>query len=318
MPHRTRTYRLTPDLVAAYAGGPVVCLDVGAIGRTYRLHTTRPGPSRNRPITRRADAGLQPITTAPAEGIEPLPLVIRVDMRGPLEQRAGYYDVCGGWTDGYDAITERMTTALEAGDVLLVADSPGGACAGIVEAVRRIQAVKAGHGRRITGYVDECAGSAAYWILASVCDEIFLPEQGMVGSIGARSAWYGCAGALAKDGLEVEYFAFPPGKIAFAPERPLSDAGRERGQRDVMIAFEAFAAAVSQARGISRDAIVDVLDADMLTGEAAVAAGLVDGVETLEAVVTYTLAMAAGAEDRGMATETEKDPKTPEIGRAHV
>ena len=58
-----------------------------------------------------------------------LPLLTRVDISGPLEQRAGYHDPCSGWTDGHDAIAERLCAAFASGDVLLVVDSPGGAAA---------------------------------------------------------------------------------------------------------------------------------------------------------------------------------------------
>lgn len=256
---------------------------------------------------------VEPGSPSSATEIEPLPSVVRVEIRGPIEQRAGYHADCMGWGDGYDAIGERMAEALESGDVLLVIDSPGGACAGLAECVRRIQAKKAHTGRRITVYVDECCCSAAYWIAASVADEIFVPEMGVIGSIGARSSWYGCAGALAKDGIETRYFAFPPGKVAFAPELPLSDAGAERGQRDIMLAFEAFAAAVDAGRGLSRDALVQ-LDADALTGAAAVQAGLADGVETFESVAAYALAMAVqtSQETKTMPEKREEMPEKPE------
>lgn len=282
----------------------MVCLDARALGRSYRLHARRPGASLNSVLRRGATADLvEPGAPRDPSVIEPVPSVIQVEIRGPLEQRAGYHDVCAGWTDGYDAIYERLAAALEAGDVLLVVDSPGGAVAGLAEGVRRIKAKKGHTSRRITAFVDECAGSAAYWIAAAVSDEIFLPALGMVGSIGARSAWWGCAGALAQDGIDVEHFAYPAGKVALASEKPLSETGRARAERDVMIAFEAFAAAVSEARGLSRDEIV-VLDADCLSGEAAVQAKLADGVATLEDVQTYALQQAS--REKTMPDEDEK------------
>lgn len=312
MARPARSYTLTPELVASHGGGPVVCLDASATGRTYRLHAERPGPELNAPV--RADI-IGPAQSS-ALAVEPLPLVMRVDIRGPLEQRAGYHDVCGGWSDGYDAVAERLSAALEAGDVLLVVDSPGGAYAGLAECVRRIQEAKAFYGRRITTQIDEGCGSAAYWIVACVSDEVFGPASMLVGSIGARSAWCGVAGALAKDGIEHVHFAFPPGKVALASEMPLSEAGRARGTRDVMLAAEAFFAAVGPARGLSRDDLI-ALDADCLSGPAAVAAGLVDGVSSIEDVMAYALTMAARPEDTegddmGTSANTEYEKTTKE------
>jgi len=235
------------------------------------------------------------------------PSVTIVTVRGPLEQRASLHSECGGWTDGHDAIAERLCAALCEGDVVLVIDSPGGAHAGLQEAIRRVQKCKADYGRRITAYADEMIGSAAYWWAATVADEIYLPEAGIVGSIGARSSHCSEAGHLAQEGVEVTYFAAPgAGKVAFAPELPLSEIGKQRGERDVWIAFEAFASAVSSSRGLSRDDLIK-LDADALTGQMAVDAGLADGVASFDDVLAYALAMAG---DEGVATSDEEAAPT--------
>lgn len=90
-----------------------------------------------------------------------------------------------------------------------------------------------------------------------------------------------------------------------------------------MLAYDAFTAAISAARGLSREQI-DELQADCLSGQAAVDAGLADGVASLDEVTRLALALASG-EESGMATEkadttyekttkesyTETDPKDP-------
>src|SRR5262249_9567946 len=153
-------------------------------------------------------------------------------------------------------------------------------------------------------YADKMTASPASWWPAAAADDIFLPEAGIVGSIGARAAHCSIAGHLAQEGIEPTYFAWPgAGKVAFAPELPLSELGRERGERDVAIAGEAFAAAVRAARGLDRDTIVE-LDADALTGQAAVDAGLADGVASLEGVLSYALELSANGAD--MAKDDEE------------
>lgn len=285
-----RTFQLTGELLAQHCAGQVLCLDRHAEGRSYRLHTERPGPELNEIV----GGG---VIVDPTQHQEPVgPVLVRVDIRGVLEQRAGYHDYCGGWSDGHDAIADRMIEALETGDVIMVLDSPGGAHAGIEEAIRRVQDAKAEHGRRVYAYADEFIASAAYW-WACVADEIYVPRSGMVGSIGSRSCHESIAGALAENGVEVTHFVWPgDGKIAFANDRPLSDVGRSRGERDVTLAGESFAAAVEAARGLSRDDIV-ALNADCLTGKAAVKAGLADGTASLEDVIEHALAVASGEEN---------------------
>lgn len=322
---RSPSYRLTDDLAASH-GGEVICLHPLAIGQSYRLFASRLGPEHNERIARRADV-ISPDGAVTELGIDlEAPVITRVDIQGPLEQRAGYHEPCAGWSDGHDAVAERMIAALEEGNVLMVIDSPGGAHAGLQEAVRRVVEAKEQYGRHVIAYADEMIGSAAYWWAACVADEIYGPESMIVGSIGARAGHGSIAGALAKEGVEVTYFAWPgEGKVAFAPELPLSDVGRKRGNRDVAMAGEAFAAAIGPRRGITRDEIVE-LDADALHGVLALNAKLVDGIASLEEVMEYALALAAPepGETDDMKTKTRpakpgvtaatrsEDPKDPE------
>lgn len=310
--HARASYRLTSDVIAAAVGPGVLCLDERAEGRTFRLHAARPGAETNQPILRAAVISPDGDVADYASAIDAEQATItRVDIRGALEQRAGFHDMCGGWSDGHDAIAERMIAALELGDVVMVIDSPGGAAAGLQEAVRRVQLEKAEHGRRVIAYADEMIGSAAYWWAAALADEIYAPIGGVVGSIGARAAHWSEAGALAASGIAVTYFVWPgPGKVAFAPELPLSELGKERGERDVAIAGEAFCAAVAQGRGIDRESIVE-LGADALSGELAIAARLIDGVASLEDVMSYALTMGATETAKGsdMPFPPKEDPK---------
>jgi len=314
---RAPSYTLTHSLLAEY-GGAVLCIDERAVGKHHRLYSARPDASLNVPIFRtdviEIDGSVRTVSDM-SEQQDP-PAVIRVDIRGPIEQRSGYHDVCGGWSDGHDAIAERLCAALETSDVLLVIDSPGGAHAGLQEAVKQVLKEKELHGRRVTVYADEMIGSAAYWWAAVVGDEIYGPESALIGSIGARAGHQSVAGALEREGIATTYFAWPgPGKVAFAPELPLSEIGAQRGNRDTASAGESFARAVGPRRGLSRDEIVD-LDADVLTGHAAVKARLADGVASLDEVLSYALALAGQGENMQIRAKGQEDPKSPDEVRA--
>lgn len=312
------SYRLTPQIEAAYAGGPVVCLAIQARGRSYRLHAERPRyvRARDQVVAPRADVigpDGTPVDTDPAGS----PILSRVSIVGGLETTAGYHDECGGWSDGYDAISERMCAALVEGDVLLMVDSPGGAVIGLQECVEAVLVCKALYGRRITVIIGAgMAASAGYWLAATLADpgELYITRSSMAGSIGARSAHCNEEGALAIAGVAITDFAYPAGKIAMSPNRAPTATGIARGERDVMAAFEAFAAAVSSARPmLSRKAIVR-LDADMLTGAAAVTAGLADAVAPIEDVEAWALYRAAtpGETMRDPNVKAEGDPMPPE------
>jgi ClpP class serine protease len=275
-----------------------MCLADAGFGQTYALHKTRPAYVRARDLTpARGDLyGYAGALTDEGIVVPAEAALARVTVSGPTETRAGYHGECGGWSDGYDAIADRMVDALSDADVLLVfEEAPGGAVMGIVECVDRVLAAKAEYGRRVFVVVNSgMAASAAYWLGSVFADpgEFYITRGSMVGSIGARSAHVSEAGALAQAGLEWTDFAYPAGKVALSPARALSATGKVRGERDVMAAFNAFQAAVTAARpALTRKAII-ALDADMLTGAAAVAAGLADSVATIEDVEAWALSRA--------------------------
>ncbi len=281
-----RTFTLTQEIVNAHA--PIACLSARAIGGSFRLYSKRPGPERNTRLDVPGEDGA-PLELGARE-VDGTPKLLRVDIRGVLEQRAMQHDPSGSWTDGHDAIADRLCAAFELGDVCLYIDSPGGAHAGLQQNIERAAKAKAQFDRRVTVYADEMIGSAAYWWAIGVGDEIFAPISGQLGSIGARGGHLSVAGAMAQAGLVQTYFEDPPGKTTFAPEKVLSDEGMRRGQRDVTIAADAFRAAVYAARGIPPETLI-ALGADMLTGQAAVDARLADGISSIDDVIEYALSL---------------------------
>lgn len=257
-----------------------------------------------------ADAGV--IRPEP-EAVEAAPVVVRVFIGpGPITQRSEPVGDCGGYTMGHDTIAAMMIAALEVGDVLVCFDCPGGAYAGGQQSIDSILEAKAKYGRRITGWVDELCASMAAWYAYTICDEVFLPIAGAIGSIGARSAHGSVAGALAIAGVAVTFACWPnEGKIAGVSELPLSDVGKARMDRGVDEAGEQFAAAIiaspyGMRHGFTRDMIVS-LSADCLSGANAVTMGLADGVASFAEVQSYALAMAAGAGDTFMDTDSKAE-----------
>ena len=99
---RVSAYTLSHRLVAAHAGGPVVCLDDRGIGRSYALSTARLDASRNERVSAAAIRDEVIGTTGGTLDVYEAdldPSVTIVTVRGPLEQRASLHSECGGWTD---------------------------------------------------------------------------------------------------------------------------------------------------------------------------------------------------------------------------
>lgn len=304
MPDLRSSYQLNQQAIVSSVGAGVFCLDLDAIGRTYRLYPNRPDASLNLSAHTSTGGAVEWRAGAPdgsavigmGGAIEAPPSLIMVRIDGPIEQRAGYHGDCGGWSDGHDAVAERLCAAFAQGDVLLVIDSPGGAAAGLQQGVAKALAAKVANGRRCTVFGDEKIGSAAMWWGACLGDEILGVVASEFGSIGARGEHTSIAGMLAREGIVKTYFADPPDKVALAPEFPLGPIGEARGNRDVKTAADAFRAAICASpigvrNGLTPEYLF-ALGADMLTGQAAVDAGLCDSIAaSLDEVTAYALAL---------------------------
>jgi ClpP class serine protease len=216
--------------------------------------------------------------------------IVRVE--GPLAQRA-VADLCA-YVDGYDAITARLGAALsrkDAAAVLLVIDSPGGDVAGLEEAVARMRSLRDGSDKPIVAYVDELAASAAYWIAASVADEVHVPGAGRVGSIGCIGAWVDQSKAWEQKGIAWHVVRDPSGKAEMMPAAPVAEVAEKRLAESVHGAAGRFYSAIATARGLDASA-VRALNGALLTGRSAVDQKLADHVGTLEGAASRALELA--------------------------
>lgn len=195
-----------------------------------------------------------------------------VDIRGPLSQRA-----C--WFDGYDAIIRRFELACtSARSVAMVLGSPGGEVEGLFEACRVMRQIASSHGTPVVAYVDESAYSAAYAI-ACVADSIYLPPAGGVGSIGVIGELVSVADQLAQEGVRVQLVTSGEEKADGNPHIPISEGAIERAQKRVDQLAGFFFDWVAMRRGM-KSSEVEAMQAACIYGEAAVAAGLADEVKS--------------------------------------
>lgn len=227
--------------------------------------------------------------------------VVSVD--GPLMQRGGWY-----W-DGHDSVAEKVKAALaepKASAVLLKLNSPGGIAAGCFEAVRSIQSAAAASGKRLVAYADEMACSAAY-ALACACSAIYIPPSGEVGSVGVLSAVVSMKRGLEADGVDVAVIRSGSLKASGHPYDALSEAAIAREQADVDALAQQFFALVASSRGLTVNAVA-ALEGDTRMGDAAVAAGLADGVMTFDEAIRAASQMPVkpAPTNRGFTTMSEK------------
>jgi len=198
-----------------------------------------------------------------------------VTVRGPLMHH------CDLLWDSYDDVVERVRCALasNASTVLLAIDSPGGLVAGCLDAAREIRAMALAAGKVVVAYADEQATSAAY-ALACSADAVYLPQTGVVGSIGVIETLTDVSAQLSAMGVQVTAITSGARKADGNPQIPLTDEARAAIQQHVDNLAGAFFELVSEMRGQPPDSFAQ-MQAACFNGGDAVTAGLADGVLSL-------------------------------------
>ena len=190
--------------------------------------------------------------------------------------------VLGDWMP-YSYITGMIEDALsmeKVDSIVLMINSPGGAVAGLFDTCRYIE--KASKKKKCTAYVTGMACSAAYAI-ATACDEIFMMEDAEVGSCGC----YAHAVEYSDAYFEKEGFLHRIFRSKCSPKKNCSvitdEAEAEAFQAEIDALGEKYLRYVAKRRKCAyADALENFGKGGVLMGEKAIAAGMVDGIKTLE------------------------------------
>ncbi|MGC0151038.1 S49 family peptidase [Chromobacterium vaccinii] len=209
--------------------------------------------------------------------------VALIPVMGPMVQRGGWMDaMCG--IASYDRVASLVNAAMADSDVravLLEVDSPGGSVAGLFTLVDRLQAW--GEQKPIWTYANEAAFSAAYAV-ASATEKIYLPSTAMVGSIGVIAMHVDQSKRDLAQGYNYTPIFAGSKKAAGNSHAPLDDVTRADMQREIDRLYGKFVDHVAAGRSIDRQAVLDT-EAGLLNADDAVAAGLTDGVSSIEDVI---------------------------------
>lgn len=257
-------------------------------------------------IVRLANAGLWEWLMGeekPAYAVESGVATICID--GPISQKGG------PWWQGYDTIQQTFEAALAdeaVSSVILKINSPGGVCSGCFTAVRAMTASKARSGKRVFAYADESAYSAAY-ALACVADQIYMPAEGGVGSIGVIGSLEDWTGFNERVGIKVAVVVSGSHKADGHPDVPLKPDVIARYQARVDQLAESFIGFVAMSRGITPASIVK-LEAACVYGAQAEISNLVDGVESFDFVVNLARKPSTTNGKNSMSNQTKPDIAT--------
>ena len=216
--------------------------------------------------------------------------VAHLPVLGPLVQR-------GDWLTGLFGIAsyDDIAAAAEAAftdpgvrGVLMEIDSPGGEVAGLFDLVDRLEALKAETGKPFWAIAREQALSASYAI-ASAADRLLVTQTGEVGSVGVIAVHVDQSGHDQAEGRKYTLIHAGAKKVDGNPHIPLSPEALADIQADVDDLYARLVARVARARGRPPEAIA-ATEAAIFRGQHAVAAGLADGIATLESAHAQLLA----------------------------
>lgn len=205
-----------------------------------------------------------------------------VPIRGTIAHRmGGMAESSGGAsTEGIGQMFDAAASDESIGTILLDADSGGGTVTGVPELADAIYAARSR--KRIVALCNGVMGSACYWLCSQAHEIISIPS-GSAGSIGVFTAHRDMSAHLAKEGINVTLISAGKHKVSGHPFAPLDEEELAVIQANVDAAYAQFVSAVARGRGVkASDVRSGFGEGRMLRAEDALAAGLIDRIDTVE------------------------------------
>ena len=227
------------------------------------------------------DTRKQMAAASTGTGIAVLPLYGVVTQRGNMVD-----DISGPGstsTQQFTSVLRQMLADDKVGQILIDIDSPGGSVYGVAELASEI--VKARAQKPVIAVANSLAASAAYWIGCSA-SEFYVTPGGEVGSIGVWQAHFDYSKALEEEGVKPTLISAGKFKVEGNPYVPLDEQAQAFMQSRVDDYYNAFIEAVAKGRGVSANDVRSGMgEGRVLGADAALAAGMVDGIATFDDVL---------------------------------
>jgi signal peptide peptidase SppA len=193
-------------------------------------------------------------------------------------------DISGGTsTEMFGKAFDRAVADESVSAIVLNVDSGGGSVAGVPELADKIYSAR---GKKpIVAVANAEMGSAAYWISAAA-DQIVASPSAQVGSIGVLTIHTDASEADGKRGLKRTIIKSSAYKAEGNGYEPLTDAAQTaiRGKIDAI--HGNFVGAVARYRGVSTAKVeAEFGQGRMLLAPAALSAGLVDRIATIDTIL---------------------------------
>lgn len=209
----------------------------------------------------------------------------RISIKGPLVNSdnpfLAYFGVIS-----YNEIRRALIGAVNSGanDIVLDIHSGGGHVSGVSDTARLIAQINQSV-MPVTAYTDGTMASAAYW-LGSSAGKVYASDVSVVGSIGVLMVHMDQSEMLKEMKIKATIIRSGKYKALVNGIEPLSKTAKDEMQAQVDAIDKIFVTHVAESRGVS----YAVAQADMAQGreflaEAAVTAGLIDGISSYDAVI---------------------------------
>lgn len=184
---------------------------------------------------------------------------------------------------GLAPVIERAFTRGKPKAIALSINSPGGSPVQSALIAARIRRLAAEKDLKVYAFCEDVAASGGYW-LATAADEIYADANSVLGSIGVISAGFGFDELIARHGITRRIITAGEDKSMLDPFRPERPEDIKRLKELQKIIHDNFIDQVKSRRG---EKLVgeDLFTGDIFTGQAAVEAGLVDGLGHLVPVM---------------------------------
>lgn len=219
-----------------------------------------------------SEAGLQ--VSEPTQG-----MIAVVPLWGPLTPSG---DWGGTSLDDFARLMRSLDNNPNVTTIVLNTNTPGGTVAKTPEAAAAVRAVRDNGKTKIIAVVNSMMASAGTWI-ASGASEIVITPSGEAGSIGVICMYADWSKAYESAGIKVDVMRVPAGKARFSGIEPLTDEMRQVMQGKLQLSYEQFKRAVADNRNIRIDQVEKKFGGgEMMDAQAAVDAGLVDRIGTLD------------------------------------
>lgn len=267
-------WAVTPEKLAAWRD---LVLAWSARHGTPRAMEDDDGPRDQRTVFEARRQAAQSLVSGSAVAVLPC--------YGAIVQRAGIMtEWCGGTS------TQQFSTALRAAiadpnvsQIAIEFDTPGGSVYGVSELGEEIRAAR--EKKPIIGIANSLSASAGYWLM-SQCSEAVCTPGGEVGSIGVYTAHADYSAALDQAGVKHTLIQAGKYKTEGNPYGPLTDEARANIQASVDHYYSLFTRAVAKGRNVSVDQVrTGMGEGRVLSAPDALAAGMIDGIDTFDAVL---------------------------------